>query len=50
MTREDALNTDIPLLFISFPSAKDTTYNQRYPGKQITYTVFKYIYIYRGKK
>ena len=25
--------TDIPLLFISFPSTKDPTWNDRYPGK-----------------
>ncbi|XP_072028858.1 all-trans-retinol 13,14-reductase-like [Amphiura filiformis] len=32
-SREDCFNEDIPLLFISFPSAKDPTYNERFPGK-----------------
>ncbi len=31
-SREEALQDDIPLLFISFPSAKDPTYNERFPG------------------
>ncbi|XP_002732825.2 all-trans-retinol 13,14-reductase-like [Saccoglossus kowalevskii] len=30
---ENVLKDDIPLLFISFPSAKDPTWEQRYPGK-----------------
>ncbi|XP_070565714.1 all-trans-retinol 13,14-reductase-like [Ptychodera flava] len=30
---EEAGQSDIPLLFISFPSAKDPTWDQRYPGK-----------------
>ena len=29
---EEAAESDIPLLFISFPSAKDSTFNERYPG------------------
>ena len=29
---EDAIDSDIPLLFISFPSAKDETYEERFPG------------------
>lgn len=33
MDRFDAVNSDIPLLFVSFPSAKDRTYQDRYPGK-----------------
>jgi all-trans-retinol 13,14-reductase len=31
-TAEDACEADLPMLFISFPSAKDPTFNQRYPG------------------
>ena len=30
---EEARNATVPLLFLSFPSAKDPTYNLRYPGK-----------------
>lgn len=30
---EKAGESDIPLLFISFPSTKDPTWNERYPGK-----------------
>ena len=33
LSREDAANTPIPLLFVSFPSAKDPTWNQKFPGK-----------------
>ena len=32
---EDAAESDIPLLFISFPSAKDPTYAERFPGKKM---------------
>ncbi|CAH1788912.1 unnamed protein product [Owenia fusiformis] len=30
---QDAVNSEIPLLFISFPSTKDPTWDERYPGK-----------------
>ena len=33
LSREDAVHTPIPLLFVSFPSAKDPTWESRYPGK-----------------
>lgn len=33
LSPEEARNAPIPLLFVSFPSAKDPTYNARYPGK-----------------
>jgi len=33
LSREDALNTHLLLLFVSFPSAKDPTWEDRYPGK-----------------
>ncbi len=33
LTPEEAATTPPPLLFLSFPSAKDPTYAQRYPGK-----------------
>lgn len=32
---EEAGDSNIPLLFISFPSAKDPTFQQRYPGKSV---------------
>ena len=31
-SKEECAKDDIPLLFISFPSAKDPTYNERFPG------------------
>lgn len=33
MNREEALDVDIPLLFISFPSTKDPEWKKKYPGK-----------------
>eukprot|EP00112_Aurelia_sp_Birch-Aquarium-sp1_P026138 Seg9085.2 transcript_id=Seg9085.2/GoldUCD/mRNA.D3Y31 product="putative all-trans-retinol 13 14-reductase" protein_id=Seg9085.2/GoldUCD/D3Y31 len=33
LSAEEAGTKDIPLLFISFPSAKDPTWDQRFPGK-----------------
>ena len=33
MTKADAANSPIPLLFASFPSAKDPTWKDRFPGK-----------------
>ncbi|XP_066955488.1 all-trans-retinol 13,14-reductase-like [Macrobrachium rosenbergii] len=33
MTREEAENVDVPLIFISFPSTKDPEWNKKYPGK-----------------
>jgi len=35
MSAEDAVSSNVPLLFISFPSAKDPTFEQRYPGKSV---------------
>jgi all-trans-retinol 13,14-reductase len=32
---EDAASSDVPLLFITFPSAKDPTFQDRYPGKSV---------------
>ena len=31
---DDALQSDVPLMFISFPSAKDPTFNKKYPGNK----------------
>ncbi|XP_050714755.1 all-trans-retinol 13,14-reductase-like [Eriocheir sinensis] len=33
LSREEAMDADIPLLFISFPSTKDPEWKKRYPGK-----------------
>ena len=33
LEREEAANREIPLLFASFPSTKDPTWQDRYPGK-----------------
>lgn len=33
LSREEAAEAPVPMMFISFPSAKDSTYNERYPGK-----------------
>lgn len=33
LSREEALDVDFPLLFISFPSTKDPEWNKKYPGK-----------------
>lgn len=35
LTAEQAIESEIPLLFISFPSARDATYEQRFPGKSV---------------
>ena len=32
MPQEKAANGDVPLMFITFPSARDPTYHDRYPG------------------
>jgi len=32
MSREDAASADVPLMFVSFPSAKDSSWEERYPG------------------
>ena len=33
LSREEAMEVDIPLLFISFPSTKDPEWDKKYPGK-----------------
>ena len=33
MSPEEAASSPVPLMFLSFPSTKDPTYNERYPGK-----------------
>ena len=38
MKTEDALDTDVPLLFISFPSTKDPQWD-KHPQRQVYYGV-----------
>jgi len=33
LSREEALDVDFPLMFVSFPSTKDPEWNKKYPGK-----------------
>lgn len=33
LSGEEAAKAEVPLLFISFPSSKDSSHNERYPGK-----------------
>ena len=33
MSVEDAAQAEVPLMFVSFPSAKDPSWSERYPGK-----------------
>ncbi|XP_071497247.1 all-trans-retinol 13,14-reductase-like [Diadema antillarum] len=35
LSAAEAMTAKIPLLFISFPSAKDSTWEERYPGKSV---------------
>lgn len=32
---DEAVNSDLPMIFITFPSAKDPTFNERYPGNSL---------------
>lgn len=32
---DDVTNADLPMLFISFPGAKDPTFNDKFPGKSV---------------
>ena len=54
LTPEDAKSATIPLVFISFPSAKDPTFNSRYPGKStgelITVTPSKWFEEWKDEK
>ncbi|ELT89885.1 hypothetical protein CAPTEDRAFT_174975 [Capitella teleta] len=35
LSAEEVMEADVPLMFISFPSSKDPTFNDRYPGKTV---------------
>lgn len=34
-TSDEAIEADIPMVFLTFPSAKDPTFNDRFPGKSV---------------
>ena len=36
LSAEQARDADVPLLFISFPSAKDPSHKERYPGSYLS--------------
>ena len=44
MKTEDALDTDVPLLFISFPSTKDPQWD-KHPQRQVYYGYKRSSYI-----
>ena len=54
LTPEDAKSASVPIIFISFPSAKDPTFNSRYPGKStaelITLTPSKWFEEWKDEK
>lgn len=33
LSTEEAMEREVPLVFISFPSAKDSSWNERHPGE-----------------
>ncbi|XP_039261949.2 all-trans-retinol 13,14-reductase-like isoform X1 [Styela clava] len=35
LSKEDAANVDVPILFVSFPSTKDSTWQDRHPDKSV---------------
>lgn len=35
LSADDLINSDLPMLFISFPGAKDPTFNDKFPGKSV---------------
>lgn len=51
---EDVGKTPVPLMFLSFPSAKDPTFEQRYPGKStcaiITVAPYKWFEHWKDEK
>ena len=51
---EDALQETPPLMFLSFPSTKDTTFNERYPGKTtcaiVTVTPYEWFEQWKDEK
>ena len=53
-TPEDAEDKGVPLLFISFPSTKDPSWEERYPGKTtcvvITLAPFEWFKVWEEKK
>ena len=43
MTLEKAAESECPMMFISFPSAKDLTWEEKFPGK---YSAVKFLELY----
>ena len=54
LPQEEVGHTDVPLMFLSFPSTKDPTYAERYPGKTtcaiITVTPYKWFEEWKDEK
>lgn len=54
LPQEDVARAKVPLLFLSFPSAKDPSYNTRYPGKTtcaiITVTPYEWFQQWKDEK
>jgi all-trans-retinol 13,14-reductase len=54
LSPEDSQTSDVPLMFLSFPSAKDPTFNLRYPGKStcaiVTVTPYHWFQEWKDEK
>lgn len=54
LSPEEARNSKVPLMFLSFPSAKDPTFNTRYPGKStvavVTVTPYEWFEEWKDEK
>lgn len=54
LSADDASSCDVPLMFLSFPSAKDPTFNTRYPGKStcavVTVTPYEWFEEWKDEK
>ena len=54
LTADESRTMDVPLMFLSFTSAKDPTFNVRYPGKStctiITYTPYEWFEEWKDNK
>ena len=40
MTPEQVAESEIPLMFVSFPSAKDPHWEEKYPGRELLSILF----------
>lgn len=54
LSADEASSADVPLMFLSFPSAKDPTFNSRYPGKStcaiITVTPYEWFEEWKNER